>query len=73
MNPEVIQEAKNEGETADGGKDLVVTQCGQCTQLLSEDEVTINQRFVDQALTSAETPTQADASNYPLCVKCLFE
>ena len=50
-----------------------MTHCGQCTQLLSEDEVTINQRFVDQALTSAETPTQADASNYPLCVKCLFE
>lgn len=73
MNPEVIHEAKNEGDTADGGKEKEVIHCGQCTQLLSEDEVTINQRFVDHALKSAETPAQADASNYPLCVKCLFE
>jgi hypothetical protein len=76
-NTETIPEARNEdgAEAKDGiaeGPASPATNCVGCAQVLSEDEVTINQRFIDQALTSTDT-TSSDVAHYPLCVKCLFE
>lgn len=57
-----MPEAKNEGETGNDAKDggaegpvVPETKCVSCTLVLSEDEITINQRFVDQALIAATT------------------
>ena len=49
-------------------------KCLECSQVLSDDEVTINQRFIDQALTdSSPAPGKIDISALPLCAKCHFE
>lgn len=76
-HPDTILEAKNEdgADAKEGGAEgpsVPVTNCVACPQVLSEDEVTINQRFIDQALTSTEHGS-SDVAQYPLCVKCLFE
>lgn len=73
-NNETIPEAKNEGENGDGGEagpsNPMVT-CISCALILSDDEVTINLRFIEQAQASGEGSEAA--STFPLCVKCLFE
>jgi len=67
-NPETILEAKNEGENAGDGKEALpeatsapASNCITCAIVLSDDEVTINQRFIDQALTSTDT-TSSDVA-----------
>ena len=69
----MIQEAAEE-ETEE-------TLCIDCKAPLSDDELTINQRFVEQAINEASNDLRAsiDTQNattqqpYPLCVKCHFE
>jgi len=78
-NAEVIPEGKNEGDAPNETKEPVAegpsapaTNCVACAIILSDDEITINQRFIDQALASTET-SSLEVAQYPLCVKCLFE
>lgn len=48
-----------------------VINCKECQTPLGDDELTINQRFIDQYLT--EVNASVDLSIFPLCVKCHFE
>lgn len=72
---EPIPEVKEEGEDQKEGEAVVTpnaAQCTRCQTALTEDEITINQRFIDQALLQTEI-NLADVSEFPLCVKCHFE
>lgn len=57
------------GEPVD--PNMNVQTCNECKANLGEDELTINQRLIDQAL--QENAAQVDLTKYPLCVKCHFE
>lgn len=72
LDVDAIAEQTNEGN--EHGNDLTQQPCSECRIPLSEDELTINQRFIDQLLQDA-VANSIELTNavYPLCVKCHFE
>jgi hypothetical protein len=65
------EEVRNVRKEQDPSK--LAENCSECKNQLSEDEATINQRFIEQMLLESVNGPSLDQTPFPLCVKCHFE